>query len=66
MPTKKLFFFPNFFTYYLLKGTFTSVFIDKKSKRSHKIVEMKVFLTFLPVDGRIRKKISMDLDPGCP
>ncbi len=30
----------------LFEGTSTSVFIDKKSKRSHKIVEIKAFLTF--------------------
>ncbi len=34
--------------------TLTSVFIDKKSKRSHEIVEIKVLLTFLLVDVRIR------------
>jgi hypothetical protein len=28
-------------------GTFTSLIIDKKSKRSHKIVGIKGFLTFL-------------------
>jgi hypothetical protein len=49
MPTRKSSFFKVFFAYYFLKVrycTFTSVFIDKKSKRSHKIVEIKVFLTF--------------------
>jgi hypothetical protein len=30
----------------LFKGTFTSFFKDKKSKRSHKTIEIKVFLTF--------------------
>ena len=29
----------------LFEGTFTSIFEDKKSKRSHKTVEIKVFLT---------------------
>ncbi len=29
----------------LFEGTFTSVFTDKKSKRSQKIVEIRVFLT---------------------
>jgi hypothetical protein len=29
----------------LFKGTFTSFFKDKKSNRSHKTVEIKVFLT---------------------
>ncbi len=43
--TKNYFFIQIFF---LLpsEGKCTSVFIDKKSKRSHKIVEIKVFLTF--------------------
>jgi hypothetical protein len=41
-----------------LDGTFTSVFKDKQSKKSHKIIEIKVFLTFLLADGRtqIRSK----------
>jgi hypothetical protein len=30
----------------LFKGTFTSFFKDKKSKRSHKAIGIKVFLTF--------------------
>jgi hypothetical protein len=30
---------------YFLKGTFTLFFKDKKSKRSHKTVGIKVFLT---------------------
>jgi hypothetical protein len=29
----------------LFEGTFTSFFKDKKSKRSHKTVEIKVFVT---------------------
>jgi hypothetical protein len=32
-------------TVLLFEGTFTSFFKDKKSKRSHKTVEIKVFLT---------------------
>jgi hypothetical protein len=45
-------------------GTFTSVFIDKKSKRSHIIVEIKVFLTFLLVDGKIGSvQLVTDPDP---
>ncbi len=40
---KKLFFFQSFFAY-------TSVFKDKKSKRSHKIVKSRFFF-FLHVDG---------------
>jgi hypothetical protein len=38
----------------LFGGTITSVFIDEKSKRSYKRVKMKVFLSFVLVDGRIR------------
>jgi hypothetical protein len=37
--------FMKFFCLYLFKGTFTSFFKDKKSKRSHKTVGIKVFLT---------------------
>ncbi len=52
-PQKKFYF--NGFCFLLFEGTFTSVFIDIETKRSHKIVETKVFLTFLLVDGiRIR------------
>ena len=51
MPTK--YEFKKFFCLLLFEGIFTSVFTDKKSKRSHKIVEIKV-LHFLLVDGRIR------------
>ncbi len=35
----------KFFYLLLFEGTFTSFFKDKKSKRSHKAVEIKVFLT---------------------
>jgi hypothetical protein len=40
----------------LFEGTFTSFLIDKKSKRSHKTVGIKVFLIFLFLlnDRRIR------------
>jgi hypothetical protein len=31
----------------LFEGTFTSFFKDKQSKRSHKTVEIKVFLTIV-------------------
>jgi hypothetical protein len=41
---KKLF-KKKFFGLLLFEGTFTSVFKDKKSKRSHKTVGIKVFLT---------------------
>ncbi len=39
------------------ESTFTSFFKDKKSCRSHKTVEIKIFLNFLLVDGRIRIRI---------
>ncbi len=42
---KKLIFFIQFFCILLFEGTFTSFFKDKKSKRCHKTVEIKVFLT---------------------
>jgi len=38
----------------LFKGTFTSFFKDKKSKRSHKTVGIKVYLTIYADDRRIR------------
>ncbi len=44
---KKLIFLKKFFA-------FTSFFKGKKSKRSHKTVEIKVFLPFLLNDRRIR------------
>jgi hypothetical protein len=40
---KKLF-YKKFFCILLFEGTFTSYFKDKKSKRSHKTVKIKVFL----------------------
>jgi hypothetical protein len=42
---KKLFKKKKFSCILLFEGTFTSFFKDKKSKRSHKTVEIKVFLT---------------------
>jgi hypothetical protein len=42
---KKLIFLKKFSCILLLEGTFTSFFKDKKPKRSHKTVEIKVFLT---------------------
>jgi hypothetical protein len=45
---KKRIFFRSFSAYrtlVLFEGTFTSFFKDKKSKRSHKTEEIKVFLT---------------------
>ncbi len=44
-PAKKKFLKKNF-CLLLFEGTFTSVIIDNKSKRSHKIVEIRVFLLF--------------------
>jgi hypothetical protein len=50
--------------------TKNNFFLDKSS-RSHKTVEIKVFLHFLLVDGRIRIRICAnirdpDADPGSP
>jgi hypothetical protein len=42
---KQSFFYKKFFCIFLLEGTFTSFFKDKKSKKSQKTVEIKVFLT---------------------
>jgi hypothetical protein len=58
MPTKNKF-FPSFPQVFCLlhtkgKGTVKSVFNDKKLSRSHKTIEIKVFLMFLLADGRIR------------
>ncbi len=47
-------FFSKLFCGLIFEGTFASVFMDKKSKRIHKIVEIKVFLTFFRVNGTIR------------
>ncbi len=63
----------KFFCLLLFEGTFTSLFKDKKSKRSHKTVGIKVFLTILLDGRRIRIRIQIqeaqkhmdpiDLDP---
>jgi hypothetical protein len=42
---QKIIFLTKFFCILLFEGTFTSFFKGKKSKRSHKRVEIKVFLT---------------------
>ncbi len=42
---KKQYFLNKFFCLLLFEGTFASFFKDKKSKRSHKAVGIKVFLT---------------------
>ena len=44
---KKFFFFKKVSCILLFEGTFTSFFKDKKSKRSHKTVKIKVVLTIL-------------------
>jgi hypothetical protein len=43
---KKRIFLKQFFFLLLFEGTFTSFFKDKKAKRSHKTVGIKVFLPF--------------------
>jgi hypothetical protein len=43
--SKKKLITKKFFCILLFEGTFTSFFKDKKSKRSHKTVKIKVFLT---------------------
>jgi hypothetical protein len=42
---QKIIFLTKFFCILLFEGTFTSFFKEKKSKRSHKTVEINVFLT---------------------
>jgi hypothetical protein len=42
---KKLILLKSFSALLLFEGIFTSIFKDKKSKRSHKTVGIKVFLT---------------------
>jgi hypothetical protein len=51
---RKISFFQSFFLLFTVhfEGTFTSVFVGKKSKTSHKILEIKVYLTFLLVDRK--------------
>ncbi len=51
MPTKN-----NFLCLFLFEGTFTSLFKDKKSERSHKTVEIEIFLLFFAF-------FDPDLDP---
>ncbi len=61
MPTE------NFFLLLItFSGTFTSVFNDKKSKGSHKIVEIRVFLTCYTCWQKDPDpyKIMTDPDPG--
>ncbi len=56
---KKLIYKKKFFCILLFKGTFTSFFKDKKSKRSHKTVEIKVFLTLFAKWSRRPKNMRM-------
>jgi hypothetical protein len=53
----------KFFRLLLFEGTFTSVFKNKKTYRSHKTLptylEIKVFLPFLLNNGRIRIQIRI-------
>jgi hypothetical protein len=55
---QKIIFLTKFFCTLLFEGTFTSFFKRKKSKRSHKTVEIKVFLTFCTNDRRIQIRIQ--------
>ncbi len=55
---QKLIFKNIFSAYYFLKAYFTSFFKDKKSKRSHNAVGIKVFLLFL-LGVRIRLRIRI-------
>jgi hypothetical protein len=60
MRTENKFFFLSFFCLFLTASTvatFSSVFKDKKLLRSHTTIEIKVFLNFLHVDGRIQSLI---------
>jgi hypothetical protein len=59
-------FFPKFFCLLLYEGAFTSVFINKMSKKSHKNSRNQGFLHFLLVYGRIRIRTQILTDPGGP
>jgi hypothetical protein len=48
---------------YLTVGTFTSVFEHNQLLKRHKTVEIKVFLNFLLVNGRIRIRTN-NFDPN--
>ncbi len=52
MPTKSKFFLPSLFCLLLIQGIFTSV-LKNKLIRSHKAVEIKVFPSFMLIDGKI-------------
>jgi hypothetical protein len=55
--TKKIFL--KFCLLHTVGSTFTPVFKDNKSLKSHKTVEIKVFLYFLLVDGRTRIRYKL-------
>jgi hypothetical protein len=54
---KKIILKKSFSAYYFLKVLLHHFSKDKKAKRCHKIVEIKVFLIFLLNDRRIRIRI---------
>jgi hypothetical protein len=58
---QKIIFLTKFFCILLFEGTvtFTSFFKVKKSKKGHKTVEIKVFLTVLLNDRRIQTRIRI-------
>jgi hypothetical protein len=68
---KKIFFIGSFFVYYFFRvPTFTSVFTDKKSKRSKKDSRNQGFssLLFFLMDGSGSRSVQKmtDPDPGGP
>jgi hypothetical protein len=69
MPTENKLIFLTLFAFLPTVGTLTSVFNDNKSIRSHKTVEIKVFLNLLLDYLRIQIRtiqIIADPDPGGP
>jgi hypothetical protein len=57
----------KFFLFILFEGTFESFFKDKKPKRSHKTVGIKVLLLFLLDDRRIRiREAQKHVDRAVP
>ncbi len=59
---KNKFFFTKFLCLFLFESTFTSFNKDNKSERSHKTIEIKIFLHFLLVNGRIRNRIRISIN----
>jgi hypothetical protein len=80
MDANKKLFKKRYFCLLLFEGKFTSFFKDKKSKRSHETVRIKVFLLFLLDDRRIQirnrihtsdkwiliREAQKHVDPGVP